>query len=126
MKDFKYIIKRILIGVGIALVLSFFRGNFLIGVSAKEVSSYNWGTNQFTPLVSTSSVDFTLISDSSLFNQNGDILFTFSIYNNNQNKVPIVNNVRVYSGSSSFVCNFGTVNNSSSGTYNPSTNQTTE
>lgn len=33
-KDLKYILKRIIVGVGIALVLSFLRGNLLIGVSA--------------------------------------------------------------------------------------------
>ena len=38
-RDFKYILKRIIIGVGIALVLGFLRGNLLIGVSAKEISS---------------------------------------------------------------------------------------
>lgn len=124
-KDFKYIIKRIIIGVGIALALMFIRGTLLIGVHAKEVYSYNWGSHQFTPVLTSSSTDFTLTSDSSLSNiGNGEILFSFSLFNNNVNKVPIVNQVRVYSGSSSFICNFGTVNNASGGNFNTSTGET--
>ena len=38
-KDIKYIIKRILIGVGIALVLSFLRYGFILNTHAKEISS---------------------------------------------------------------------------------------
>lgn len=38
-KDFKYIIKRILIGVGIALILSFLRYGFILNTHAKEISS---------------------------------------------------------------------------------------
>lgn len=124
-KDFKYIIKRIIIGVGIALALMFIRGTLLIGVHAKEVYSYNWGSHQFTPVLTSSSTDFTLTSDSSLSNiGNGEILFSFSLFNNNVNKVPIVNQVRVYSGSSSFICNFGTVNNASGGNFNTTTGET--
>ena len=33
-RDIRYIIKRIIVGVGIALILSFLRGNLLLGVSA--------------------------------------------------------------------------------------------
>lgn len=121
MKDFKYIIKRIIIGTGIALALMLIKGNLLIGVFAKEVYSYNWGTHQFTPLLSATSSDFTLTSDPSLKNAgNGEILFTFNTYSGNNDKSPIVNNVRVYSGSTSYVCNFGTVNSSSSSAYTPS------
>lgn len=125
MKDIKYIFKRIIIGVGIALALMFIRGTLLIGVNAKEVYSYNWGSHQFTPVLTSSSTDFTLTSDSSLSNiGNGEILFSFSLFNNNVNKVPIVNQVRVYSGSSSFICNFGTVNNASGGNFNTTTGET--
>ena len=38
-KDIKYIIKRILIGVGIALILSFLRYGFILNTHAKEISS---------------------------------------------------------------------------------------
>ena len=38
-KDFKYIIKRIIIGVGIALVLMLIKGNLLMQVHAQEVNA---------------------------------------------------------------------------------------
>ena len=39
MHTFKYIIKRILIGTGIALALMFIKGNLLYQVHAKDISS---------------------------------------------------------------------------------------
>ena len=43
-KDFKYIIKRIIIGVGIALLLSFFRGNLFIMAHA-QTDTFNASTS---------------------------------------------------------------------------------
>lgn len=53
-KDIKYIIKRILIGVGIVLIMSFLRGNLLIGVSALEPINVTpngmcWYSNNVAP-----------------------------------------------------------------------------
>lgn len=43
MRDIKYIFKRILIGVGIALVLSFLKGGLILNAHALEVSNYGIG-----------------------------------------------------------------------------------
>lgn len=43
-KDISYIIKRIIIGVGIALTLMFLKGNFLLGVNAMTVNGQNVGS----------------------------------------------------------------------------------
>lgn len=59
-KDIKYVIKRILIGVGIALILSFFRYGFILNTHAKEISSVwapfsstnTFGLNNMTEQVS--------------------------------------------------------------------------
>lgn len=45
-KDIRYIIKRIIVGVGIALVLGFLRGGLISNVHALEISNYGIGNTE--------------------------------------------------------------------------------
>lgn len=109
-KDFKYIIKRILIGVGIALTLMFLKGNLLIGVSAKEMSSDSFGglqvaingtDNNYIWDVTDGSWENwgsgTLIGNGSIIKTNGASTSSFAT----------VRSVMAYSGNQTFVCKMG-------------------
>lgn len=108
-KNFRYIFNKILIGVGIALILSFLRGNFLLGVSAKEISTI-WAPYQNNTSVVSN------LSSSVTFNFNhgywanwgfGHLRFNFSIIKvSGDPTAPLVVVKQV--GMNNYVCDVGT------------------
>lgn len=117
MRDIKYIIKRIIIGVGIALVLGFLRGGLVADTYAMTVSAVNEGNSSYI-----------LLPQSTWYMQKslpglwsgwgpGYVYFNFSV-----NKVagtstePVVGvrSVLVANNSASFVCTFGSASSNNS------------
>ena len=124
-RDFKYIIKRILIGVGIALVLGFLRGNLLMQAHALQAIS-SWQMPAQESSITTDSNAVFWYTNSSVFANQGDgeLLFNFSItkqYGDSTAPVLAPRFVRVHTGGDSYVCYIGssTLNNSTftDGTY---------
>lgn len=126
-KNLKYIINRILIGVGIALLLGFIRGNFFIGVSAKSSSSIEMDYRQ-----SLTTDNYTLPLNSSWANWGWGTLTTTLYISTNSNfnlttntELPwfaLPRQVSVSSGSEVFVCDIGSATYSNDMVY--STNPT--
>lgn len=111
MHTFKYIIKRILIGTGIALALMFIKGNLLYQVHAKDISSVN---NPFTTSNinvvnnNTSTSDFD-ISGGNWANWGlGTLRFNFSIIKvsgSATDPIVIPSGITANSGGSAYACN---------------------
>ena len=81
-KRIRYIFSHILIGVGIALILSYLRGNLLIGVSARELSSVWQPLNSHEVLVNNLDTSAQFTSKSNDYWKNwglGTLRFNFSI-----------------------------------------------
>lgn len=116
-KDFRYILKRIIIGVGIALVLGFLRGGLIADTYAMTVSAVNEGNSSFILLPQ--STWYMQKSLSGLWSGWGPgyVYFNFSV-----NKVagtstePVVGvrSVLVANNSASFVCTFGSASSNNS------------
>lgn len=122
-KDFKYIIKRIIIGVGIALVLMALKGTLLIGVHAQEISSFNWGSHSQDIGPGASSFEFNVSGEPWANWRYGYLHFSFGINKKSGSSTdPIIlpRNVIAFSGSTGYICDIGSLNTSNS-TYVGST-----
>lgn len=116
-KDFRYIIKRIIIGVGIALTLSFLRGNFVLGVNALEINSYN--TGGATGNVNSQSTGFGFTVNGSPWANwgAGYLYFNFSLSKYSGNSTSTIVTPRsayATSGGTTYVCSIGTTSNNNS------------
>ena len=110
MKRIRYFINRILIGVGIALVLSFLRGNLVLGVRAREMSTSSFGGLQ----VAVNGTDNNYIWDvtdgswenwgSGVLIGNGSIIKTNG---QSTSSFATVRSVMAYSGNQAYVCKMG-------------------
>lgn len=126
-KSIKYIIKRIIIGVGIALVLGYLRGNLLIGVKAMQVSSYNLGTSPTFVISNANTNVFHDVTGNPFAVHNGTsgyVNFNFSVYKVGGSStaalvMPRGASVSFGNGnvSTNFVCNIGSVSSNNS-TFN--------
>lgn len=109
-RDFKYIIKRILIGVGIALVLSFLRGGLVLQAHAQTIGSYSIG-EQIDVINNNNNLVYYNISGAPWANYgDGYLIFDFSVFkvagsSTSPNVMPSY--VRVNSGNVPFVCSVG-------------------
>lgn len=124
-KDLKYIIKRIIIGTGIAIALMCIKGNFMLqGHALQAISSWQMPAQE-KGVNNTENAVFFYTNDTPFANQgDGELLFTFSIYKINGNSTaPYVapRFVRVHTGGDAYVCYIGssTLQNSTfnGGTY---------
>ena len=124
-KDLKYIIKRIIIGTGIAFAIMALKGNFMLQAHALQaVSSWNMPAQESSVTTDTNAV-FWYTNTTPFANQgDGELLFNFSItkqYGDPTAPVLAPRFVRVHSGNDTYVCYIGssTVNNSTftDGTY---------
>lgn len=113
MKDFKYILKRVVIGVLIALVLSFIRyGSFGMVVKARTISSYSMGIHQDNNLLANNS-GFTIFTNSYPWANSGDgyLTFSFVLYKNGGGSTDanaLIRNVNAKIGDASYACSIGT------------------
>lgn len=124
-KDIKYIIKRIIIGTGIAIALMCIKGNFMLqGHALQAISSWQM-TAQESGVNNTENAVIWYTNNTPFANQgDGELLFTFSIYKiNGISTAPNVapRFVRVHTGGEPYVCYIGssTLENSTfnGGTY---------
>ena len=124
-KDLKYIIKRIIIGTGIAIALMCIKGNFLLqGHALQAISSWQMPAQESSVTTDTNAV-FWYTNTTPFANQgDGELLFNFSItkqYGDPTAPVLAPRFVRVHSGNDTYVCYIGssTINNSTftDGTY---------
>lgn len=127
MRDFKYIIKRIIIGVGITLALGFIRGNFLLGVKALTVSTVQVSDIDTSQGIdnTTRSIIFGTPSWNIWTNSSGYVLGTFSIKKVGSSPSPTASVISLryvlaVSNNGSFSCNVGTTSLNNS-TYTAST-----
>ena len=111
LKDLKYIIKRILIGIGIALALMTIKGNFMLQAHALQAIS-SWSMGAQTSVVDNTTNAVTWTTGSTVFANQGDgeLLFTFSIYkvdgaSTSPNVAPRF--VRAHTSGDSYVCYIG-------------------
>lgn len=117
-KDFKYIIKRIIIGVGIALILSFisFGGRPYLPVKANTIESYDWGYHTGSPAVTDSQWYFDLTDNQWLGERYGYLYFTFDIQEVVNTDAPVnLRSVVVTSGTTNYLCHVGTVSTNNLG-----------
>ena len=124
-RNISYIIKRIVIGVGIALVLTFLRRGFVLNVQAMEVDGYPIGEDVSIINNTTSSYTKTINGSpwSSLAGSYGYINGTFSISKVDGSATSInvtPKQVYVNSGNTSWVCSIGS-NNLTNSTFNQAT-----
>lgn len=120
MKNISYIIKRIIIGVGIALTLAFIRGALISDVSAMEVGAYNIGSHIEVIDNTTDSYTYSISGNpwSSLAGSYGYIIGNVGLYKVSGDSTSIntyFRQVYVNSYNSSYVCDI------SSPTYSNST-----
>ena len=124
-KDIKYLIKRIIIGTGIALAVMTIKGNFMLQAHALQAIS-SWQMPSSTQGVNnTDNAAFFYTNATPFANQgDGELLFTFAIYKiNGSSTAPNVapRFVRVHSGNDTYACYIGstTLQNSTfnGGTY---------
>lgn len=106
-KDFKYIIKRIIIGVGIALILTFLKTN----VFAQTISSYSFGSQVET--LNSYTNGFSYYSSGNPWSNAGDgyVTFNFTLYKvdgTSTSANEFLRTVYVWSGNASYACNVGT------------------
>ena len=106
----KTIIKRIIIGVGVALALMFIKGNLLMVVNAKSILTHKAPFESYT--YNNTVATFTTTIDSPFFaNANvGNLYFTFAVNKSSGNAtfpISIIRTVVAYSGSTGYVCNIG-------------------
>lgn len=117
-RDFKYIIKRILIGTGIALLLMLIKGSFIYPVNALEISSISTGGSGRTITNATQREDYNITGNPWSNWGTGYLYFNFSvskISGSSTDPIVIPRSVAAYSGNSNFyVCNLGTVNTNNS------------
>lgn len=125
-KDLKYIIKRIIIGTGIAIALMCIKGNFMLQGHAltQAISSWQMPAQESSANNTDNSVIWYTNDTPFAMQGDGELLFTFSIYKlNGISTAPNVapRFVRVHTGGDSYVCYIGssTLENSTfnGGTY---------
>lgn len=102
-KDFKYIIKRVIIGILIALALMYLKGGLIANVNALEV--YSWSTSDnsnFATCSNCSNLDYNLASftNDNLKGKNGYLLLSFSIYSTSSpgSFAAVISRLRVTNG----------------------------
>ena len=117
-KDIKYLIKRIIIGTGIALAVMTIKGNFMLQAHALQaISSWQMPAQESSVTTDTNAV-FWYTNNTPFANQgDGELLFNFSImkqYGDPTAPVLAPRFVRVHSGNDTYACYIGssTVNNS--------------
>lgn len=124
-KDIKYIIKRIIIGIGITIALMCIKGNFMLQAHALQaISSWQMPAQESSVTTDTNAV-FWYTNTTPFANQgDGELLFNFSImkqYGDPTAPVLAPRFVRVHTGNDTYACYIGssTVNNSTftDGTY---------
>lgn len=102
-KTFKYILIRIVIGVGIALILMYLKGGLIANVNALEV--YSWSTSDnsnFATCSNCSNLDYNLASftNDNLKGKDGYLLLSFSIYSTSSpgSFAAVISRLRVTNG----------------------------
>lgn len=102
-KTFKYILTRIVIGVGIALILMYLKGGLIANVNALEV--YSWSTSDnsnFATCSNCSNLDYNLASftNDNLKGKDGYLLLSFSIYSTSSpgSFAAVISRLRVTNG----------------------------
>lgn len=116
-RDIKYIIKRIIIGVGIALALMFLKGTFLISAHAQELSSTNVGAQNVTVNAGTAFADFTIQGNPWANWRLGHLYFDFGITKtagSSTDPLLVPRFVQAISDTGVYICNFGSVSYSNS------------
>lgn len=117
MKRIRYIVNRILIGVGIALVLSFLRGNLALGVSAREMTTSSFGGLQIA-VNGTDNNYIWDVTDGSWENWGSGVLIgNGSIIKTNgqsTSSFATVRSVMAYSGNQAYVCRMGSTSSNNS------------
>ena len=116
-KDFKFILKRIIIGVGVAFAIMYLKGNLLIGVYANQISPYNSLGYSEDFNSGYSSVTFDVPGDPWKSHGNGILRFSFGITKTSGSSTdPILTPrlVRAYNGSTAYVCSFGSITSNNS------------
>lgn len=114
----KSIIKRIIVGVGIALALMFIKGNLLLSVKAYEISSFNAGAQAITANTGTAFADFNISGNPWANWRYGILHFDFGInktQGSSTDNLLVPRFVQATSDTTVYICNFGTVS------YNNST-----
>lgn len=117
-KDLHYIIKRILIGVGIALVLAFLKGGVILNAKAMTVNSQNLGAQTWSVNASTNYWYVNKSFNNIWYNWGpGYVYFNIAISKQNTSSVaPLVSpkSIVLSSSSESYACSFdsSSVNNS--------------
>lgn len=124
-RNISYIIKRIIIGVGIALLLTFLRRGFVLNVQALQVDGYPIGEDVSIIDNTTSSYTKSISGSpwASLAGSYGYINGTFSISKVDGSATSInvtPKQVYVNSGNTSWVCSIGS-NNLTNSTFNQAT-----
>ena len=116
--DLKYIFKRVIIGVLIAVAIMLIKGQLLIGVSAKEVSPYN--TNGFYEDITSAYSSTTFNIPGAPYKSHGVGVLRFSLAitktsGSATDPILVPRLIQAYNGSSTaYVCNFGSTTNSNS------------
>lgn len=109
-KDFKYIIKRIIIGTGIALALMYLKGTLIADVYANQISPYNALGYSEDIGSNSASVIWDVPGDPWKSHGNGILRFSFAINKTSGASTdPVITPrlVRAYNGNTIYVCNFG-------------------
>ena len=113
MKDFRYILKRVIIGVLIALILSFIRyGSIGMVVNATTISTYSMGIHSDNNLRATNS-GFRIYTNAYPWANQGDghLTFSFVLYKNGGGSTDanaLIRNVNAIVGSQEYACSIGT------------------
>lgn len=122
MRDIKYIIKRIVIGVGIALVLQFLRGGLVANVHALEV--YSWYAGGSVDVINnTQWLTYYDFDNHWASWGTGYIKFNFTVQKTAEvppsGTTPVITPRAVYisTGNAEFICDIGTIYTQNS-TYN--------
>lgn len=116
-RDISYILKRIIIGVVIALVLAFLRGTLLIGVSALEINSYNTGGAVGNVNSQTTGFGFNVTGNPWSNWGPGYLYFNFSLSKYSGSSTSTIVTPRsayATSGGNTYVCSIGTTSNNNS------------
>lgn len=121
LRDFKYIVKRILIGTGIALLLSFLRGNLLLGVNAQVYAESVGSYDTYLGNASTG-IDYNLPTARYVGLGNGQVMFNFGINkegvgnNASASTSPIVllRSVFISNGVANYPCDFASYSSQNS------------
>lgn len=138
-KDFSYILKRVIIGVLIALILMLLKGGLIANVNAQSIYTIDINTTSMVDLDSSQEYTFNMPTNSFKNLGRGEILFSYYMTDysdfatwgqTNRSAIPRYMYVSTHSGSR-FVCNIGSLGydktsstlwTGSGGTFMPNSN----